>query len=226
MDVFNPKNILLCLLSKQTGAHSSVHGMQCNWANHLCKDLSSSEQCEFKWYELKPSILDEGLSSEGLWMVPKTCWSLWELWELFTMSEMTASVRISFLVWNTYEFLSTGELLFYWNTMLPPAHVWKTLSAQVFAEASQDGEILKQKSARSQSKDDWKLNKDICEVSGRIDFLCGCPLQMIKLIIFIPGLPRYSVLNFHGENTVYSNCAFPSCSLSCEGRENKGTVIE
>lgn len=65
MDVFNPKNILLCLLSKQTGAHSSMHGVQCNWANHLCKDLSSSEQCEFKRYELKPSILDEGLSSEG-----------------------------------------------------------------------------------------------------------------------------------------------------------------
>lgn len=110
MDDFNPQNILLCLLSKQTGAHSSMHGMQCNWANSLCKDLSPTEQCEFKWYELKPSVLDEGLSSEGLWMEPRTCWSLWELWALYAIWEMTASVRSSFSVWNTYEFLSIEKL--------------------------------------------------------------------------------------------------------------------
>lgn len=127
MDDFNPQNILLCLLSKQTGAHSSMHGMQCNWGYSLCKDLSPTEQCEFKWYELKPSVLDEGLSSEGLWMEPRTCWSLWELWALYTIWEMTASVRSSFSVWNTYEFLLIGELLFSWNTMLLPAHIWKTL---------------------------------------------------------------------------------------------------
>lgn len=112
MDYFNPQNILLCLLSKQTGAPSSMHGMQCNWANSLCKDLSSSEQCEFKWYELKPSILDEGLRSEGIWMEPRTCWSLWGLGALYAVSEMTVSVRVSFSVWNTHGFFINSRVTF------------------------------------------------------------------------------------------------------------------
>lgn len=44
--------------------------------------------------------------------------------------------RISFSVWNICEFLSIGELVFSWNIMLPPAHIWKTLSAQIFVQVS------------------------------------------------------------------------------------------
>lgn len=79
-----PTKYPIVLLSKQTGAHSNMHGMQCNQANGLWKDLSSSEQREFKWCKLKPSILDEGFSSEGLWTEPRTCRFLWELWVLYT----------------------------------------------------------------------------------------------------------------------------------------------